>query len=474
MGGRAKSRRNCGIKTKKEGEHCFFISKIEFEGNSVISTKTLKSLVKSFEKKEMCGGEIKFLLSLISNYYIKKGYITSQVFVKEQDITTQTLMLTIIEGRVEDITFGSNTQGDKITLFFVSPLKKNDVVSIKKLDQITENLGYLSNYNYKTEVEAGSGYGLSILKIDGTKDLPVNVELELDNQGQEETGKYRYGGKISTNNIFSLAENISIKGVSGFNPEKENAYSRYLRYTFQMPIGFFRFSYDGSYSVYNRIVEGVNADFSLNGGAVSNAITLNYVLFRGSGYKLAPFLTFSIAENESFINDAKITTQSRKIASYEAGFQYNLYSKFGSVFTKISILNGIRAFGSLKDKDVMNMYDPHAQFNAYKFFFYYGKSILPRLTFSSSLDFQYSDVALLSQFQFSAGGSSTVRGFESYGIGGSSGFYSQNNLEFQVIKPISVGVFLTTRKLFHLFSALKGKKFTLQDYLLNFNPNIFL
>jgi hemolysin activation/secretion protein len=72
------------------------------------------------------------LVNIISDWYISRGYITSRVFLTEQDLRSGVLHLTILEGKLEKITMEGAAKRE-LTMAF--PWLEGHIFNLRDIEQ---------------------------------------------------------------------------------------------------------------------------------------------------------------------------------------------------------------------------------------------------------------------------------------------------------------------------------------------------
>ncbi|QED23054.1 ShlB family large exoprotein secretion/activation protein [Candidatus Deianiraea vastatrix] len=425
----------------KSPENCFTIHEIKLEDNTVFSKRDISKTSSRYLNTCITPEKIAEVITAFSNLYKDKGYITTQVYVKEQNLKSGVLTLNVIEGKVEDVKFGNNATADKVTGYFITPLSKDDVLNVKAIDQTTENLSYIPSYQYKTNVEAGSKAGLSKINISGTKSFPASVYAETDTIGQQYTGHNRYTLGSRIDNPLKLGDSLNLKYVSTFNDASDGKYSRSFIGSWSMPVKWARIGVNSAYSKYLSTIQGQLQSFQSSGTVTSNSFFANGVVFRNKSVKTTLVSTLNLLSTKNYINDALSNTQSRSLANMEVGIMNNLYTPYGGFFHKLTYIRGLNSFGSISDTPTSTY---HAQFDAIRFYHLYSiktdkifNGKLP-FTFQNTIDAQYAWQDVYSQNQFVLGGFYSVRGFRDVNIYSSSGILTRNDIDFALmdyIKP---------------------------------------
>lgn len=425
----------------KSTDNCFTIHEIKLEDNTVLSKEDITKTSSKHLNTCITTANINEIITAFSNLYKNKGYITTQVYIKEQNLKSSVLTLNVIEGKVEDVKFGNNTTADKITGYFITPISKEGILNSAAIDQTTENLNYIPSYNYKTNIQAGSKPGLSKINISGAKSFPISPYIETDTIGQEYTGHNRYTIGSRIDNPLKLGDSLNLKHTSTYNNAIDGKYSRSFIGSWSMPVKWARVGINSSYSTYLSTIQGQLQSFQSSGKMTSNSLFVNGVVFRNKSVKTTLVSTLNLLDSKNYINDALSNTQSRNLTNMEIGVMNNLYTSYGGFFHKLTYIRGLKAFGAISDTPTSTY---HAQFDAIRFYHFYNiktdkifNGKLP-FTFQNTIDAQYAWQDVYSQNQFVLGGFYSVRGFRDVNIYGSSGIVTRNDIDFALmdyIKP---------------------------------------
>jgi len=85
------------------------VRKFEFIGNTVISSEELSTVLQEFNNKIIDAEQLQKIRQLITQYYIKKGYINSGATIPDQKIDNGIIHFKIIEGRLSKINVSGNS-----------------------------------------------------------------------------------------------------------------------------------------------------------------------------------------------------------------------------------------------------------------------------------------------------------------------------------------------------------------------------
>ena len=127
----------------------FLINEIDIEDkDKLLSKKEKKNILKKYEYLEMGSSDIQNILVEITNKLVSKGYITSIATVSDKnDLTTGTLNLKVVAGKIEDVRINSGNGLDKYKEFFMFPKNRGKVLNIRDLDTATDNFNSIGANN---------------------------------------------------------------------------------------------------------------------------------------------------------------------------------------------------------------------------------------------------------------------------------------------------------------------------------------
>jgi len=180
---------------EKEGEpgkpskQCFEINKIILEDAHSLSAEEKQKLIKPFLGQCIGMTEIKELLRTITNYYIDKGYVTTRVYIHQQELDDGVLKLLVIEGISESI--NQESEDAKINIATAFPGLKGKVYNIRDFEQGLDQINRLQSNNASLDLQPGSAPGKTRVVIRNTPTFPLSGPLVADNYGSESTGENR-------------------------------------------------------------------------------------------------------------------------------------------------------------------------------------------------------------------------------------------------------------------------------------------
>jgi hemolysin activation/secretion protein len=85
------------------GGPCFSIEQLTVEGVSILTPQEVAAITSNYVPKCMQGADIQAVMREIDAAYAERGYITSKTYIPPQNLQEGRLLLSVVEGTVEDI-----------------------------------------------------------------------------------------------------------------------------------------------------------------------------------------------------------------------------------------------------------------------------------------------------------------------------------------------------------------------------------
>ncbi len=411
------------------GKTCLEIDVINFYGAESVNIKQIKQAAKQLTCISQAAlQDIQKQLQMI---YVQKGYLTARVYFDLKDLDKKQIGIVIEEGflqniimlnaetKEEDTSLSARLQ--KATAF---PFTQGHVLNLKDIEQGVEQMNKLSSNNVTMQIRPGNSEGASIIVLDNQK-LPKNTfGLNYDNNGTESTGKNRATLSFSRDNLLSLNDNFYFSANSTIGEGGSSKYSRGASGSITVPFGYWTFTDSVNYSRYLNTTKGITTDIESSGTYINNLISAEYLFARGENYKTSLGAELSVKQSKNYIEDVYIDVSSRTLSALSVYLSGTYFGKMGSLFSKLSINQGLPAFGAKKDDSGTDA--PKAQFTILSLYLNYSKELSP-FTYLLTADGQYSFDYLFASEQMMIGGG-VLRGFRENNAYGEHGFTVKQEL----------------------------------------------
>ncbi|SHJ59896.1 ShlB/FhaC/HecB family hemolysin secretion/activation protein [Halodesulfovibrio aestuarii] len=412
---------------------CVSIKTISLTGCTLLDEDEYSEIIARYSSKCLRLADIKELIRELTNLYIAKGYITSRIFVPQQDMGSGVLKLVVVEGEVTSFKFNPPAENGERQLYCAFPDLNGRKLNIRDIEQGLDQLNKLPSNNAKIRLEPGEKVGTTCVVIDNQPTRTWRPAFGVDNSGQELTGTTQFLSSFEKDNLFDLNDLLSIS-FSGdaenlFNYEGLRSYSLQSFYT----MGYGYWSFSGTFGVfkYNSLIGDGNMQLRNTGETLTGGASLERVVYRSANSKFTLGTSFLSRCIRTYLDDTKLLASS---------YQLTDLSMYGSgvvrvLGTAISIrgeyTKGLPIFGVQPTDSEFSLASPQTTFDkatlnlsVMRPFTIYSNQFV----FSSIFSTQWSPDTLYSAEQFSIGSRYTVRGFHEDNIYGSTGGYVRNDL----------------------------------------------
>lgn len=226
--------------TPLQDETCFPVDYIKLVDITALSKKTQSQLTAPYLARCLTFSDIQKVAKHITNYYIEQGYITSQVLIPAQDLSSRELILQVIEGHIETIEIENSP---KRLVHQIFPHQQGKILNLRHIEQGLEQLNRLSSAKYTIDIQPGSknGYSRVIIHQQGKK-WPITSQLNLDNTGMKAKGKQLITGSLTVDSPLRFGEQWSVSG----NTDMDGSASHHCRYivaNLNVPYGYWSYRY---------------------------------------------------------------------------------------------------------------------------------------------------------------------------------------------------------------------------------------
>jgi len=410
-------------------ERCFAIDDIEISGASLLSEADRAAILAPFADSCLGVSQFNALLKAITNPYIDRGYVTTRAYLPQQDLSARTLKITVVEGRLEGLDSSALASDRELAMSF--PGKTGEMLDLRELEQLVENLNRLPSRFAKLELVPGEQVGGSRVQLQGERSKPWRASLSRHNDGQLSTGEQQWGVGLDWDSPLGLADQLSLRASrDAVSDSYRHSHSQSLYYS--LPYGWWTFSYNYGQSYYRNKTDFNGFLAETDGDYQSHNLLAERVLHRDSVSKTAFSTGLSHVRTNNFIEDNRIGISSNRLSEWQLGFNHG--RRVGSAFVNADIgwQRGIGAFDAQGNGHPRGQ-DPVARYNKYTLTLSYLQPFSlggERFSFESLATGQKSEDQLFSPARISVGGLNSVRAYKDQSLSGNSGGYWRNQLRW--------------------------------------------
>jgi len=412
------------------GHKCHDIGKIVISGAPHLPRMVRQDIIDRYAGGCLGVSEIEQILAEITKEYISRGYVTTRAYLPQQDLSSGTLQILVIEGSIGKIDLQDGGH-DSIRLGGVFPAE-GDLLNLRDLEQGIDQANKLSSNNAQLDIQPGSKPGSSDVVIRNTPGNPLHASFSADNQGSESTGQNQLGVTLSGDRLLGLNEFMLYTHRQAQPNDADRKFSNSDSFTFVVPIGYTTLSLSGSRSRYvSTIAAPSGLDLQFKGYSASDSYRLDRMMYRDQTTRLSMSGTLTMKDTKNYLAGEYLGVSSRPLTVFDLGTNLSTAFLGGALGIDLGYSRGLDFGGALKDPDNLPDLAPRAQFEKYTLGFNYNRPFRIGATdyaFSSQFVGQRAVDTLYGSEQILIGGIYSVRGFVNNVLSGDHGYYMRNEL----------------------------------------------
>lgn len=423
----------------------FYIKQIQLDGVPK-ELSFLSKIARKHEQKHVTVSDITNIRNAFQHKLLDKGYVTSQVYIPEQNLNAGTLQFMVMPGRVEDIRYSaSSAHGPWRTAF---PVRPGDILNIRDVEQGLEQMKRVSSQSVTMKLLPGTSVGTSIIELSIKQDKPVHGSISFDNSGLESTGVYQGSFTSSFDQVFRANDTFTMSLSGDLSGSGSIKGTRAASLNYVIPHGKDTFSLSFSKSRYHQTIQSNPYDFTYSGKSTTMKAKWNHVWSRTQREKRAFDISISTRHNHRFINDMEIPVQALRTTSMEFGVSNRKYIGNATLYSRLGFQWGIGALGAQPEhKASVAMGGPTSRYHMWLVDVDYRKPFIMGhrpASFTSSFHGQWvqGGKRLYSVDTINIGNRYSIYGFDGeYTLMGDSGWYVRNEVS-SVIPRLNTEVYL--------------------------------
>ncbi|WP_258234602.1 ShlB/FhaC/HecB family hemolysin secretion/activation protein [Cupriavidus pinatubonensis] len=354
-------------------------------------------------------------LQAIRDYFatrlVNEGFVTTRVLIPGQNLSTGTLRLQVVAGRIEHVK-SDDTIGRWRTAL---PTGAGGLVNQRDLDQGMENIRRLQGQADATiDLVPGDEPGEADLVVKPGTGKRWHGLITADNACLQNTGKYQMGGTLTVDSPLFLYDSLTISGNTNANVGNGAAGTRSSAINYSVPFGYWNAFFNANQSRYKQTVAGFEDDIVYGGRSAQVEAGVGYVPFRNASGKTSVYGKVFRKSASSSINGLDLSVQHRDFVGFEVGASHRQY--FGnSVFDigaawRQSLPDHSKAPGFVLGQPDWDGKSEILQGNLGLMVPFQVSG--QRLRYQGSVRLQYSPTRILPSDYFAIGSRYSVRGFD--------------------------------------------------------------
>lgn len=193
----------------------FHLSDVQFFGNTIIPAAELKPIVQTLINHDITLADVQKTAEQVEQYYRKKGFVACYVYIPEQKIHDGILTINIVEGKLGKMNFSGNhwTSGKLLRRMFRT--KDNEILTYDALRRDIIRINKHQDIQAKMILKPGEAPGTTDAQVQVKDSKPVHLSADLNNLGERNTGKYRWGTTLVDTNLLGDLDQLLLRYEAG-------------------------------------------------------------------------------------------------------------------------------------------------------------------------------------------------------------------------------------------------------------------
>ena len=432
------------IESSNLNSNKFLIKSVNIKDNDrLLSQREKNKIIGKYVFLELSSNDIRNLLTDLTNKLISKGYTTSVVnFDRNNDLTTGTLNLEIVAGRIEDIRINSGNGLDKYKEFFMFSKNKGKIFNIRDIDTATDNFNSINANNMTMEVLPGRKENYSRIEVKNRLKNKYTVGILANNYGDsKQNGIWRRGINLNIDSPLGIGDNFYFTymtvpkkdpnrswkktveqlqpgeilpiGPTGYDPLKGDTlpYKRRLdmfNFGYTMKFRTYTLKLNSSKSIQESSFYSANTVYDMYSNSHTLSADLEKILFRNQKSKVSLDLGIKKKHNQSYLEKSVLSDRKLAVGTLSLNATTSL---FGGIFgSSFGYERGLKIFHAERDSGKIDT-TPKAQFHKYSMNLSYYKPITNKLVYRANVNGSYSNDVLYGSERQTIGGVGSVGGY---------------------------------------------------------------
>jgi hemolysin activation/secretion protein len=261
---------------------------------------------------------IELVLKRAQESVVQRGYVTTRVLAQKQDISSGTLSLTVIPGRVRDIR--KDAAAPKVSLTNSVPTQRGEVLNLRDVEQALENFKRVPTVEADIQIEPAQDAAAadqSDLVISYQQRAPARVSITADDSGSKGTGKYQGSATLSLDNPLGLSDLFYLSWNHDLGGGDDGARgTRGYTTHYSLPLDYWLLGATYSNGRYHQSVAGLNQDYVYSGTSENLELKASKLIYRDAVRKTTLALSGWQRRSNNFIDDTEVLVQRRVVGGW--------------------------------------------------------------------------------------------------------------------------------------------------------------
>lgn len=412
-------------------QRCVALNRIDLDENKILTKNLQHKLFQQYIGECIDGEMLKAIIANISNFYIKRGNITTKPYLKQQSISDGQIDISVLTGiiaKIVDVKTDSTNTRIKSAFAF----QKGAILNLRDLETALEMMNRPPSSEATFEIRPGDKNGESIVEIKNTATYPFRLEIGANGREKLNDNKLQLTADFAADNLFNINDILTLKH-NGSRVQKEYQSNNGGELNFSFPIANYLIEFVRSETSYRQGVYGLNDTYLSKGDNEGSRLRVSKILMRDQNNKFNVALSVYHKNTKSYFSNQLIDVSSYKTTLAQVDLTHTYLQSWGQLTTTYSYYQGTDWFGARTDDYVSA--EASAPNQAKLQFIKHSSDInlryYPKVRgyqVTSNLHLQRTNDTLYDNDKLTVGSDYTVRGYLNTNLYGNNALYLKNDV----------------------------------------------
>lgn len=192
----------------------FLLRRVILTPSELLSSQELAAISAKYEGHQISIADLNRLVEDINQLYKSKGDVTARAMLPAQQIRNGEVQITLIEGRVGNVSIANATRTRPSYILNSLRLKPGQLIHVDNLQQNLNFLNNTSDLKVKAVMQPGAEFGTSDLQLQVEEPRNQSTMFFFDNAGRDGVGTERLGLVERYSSLLGLRDPLTV-GVYG-------------------------------------------------------------------------------------------------------------------------------------------------------------------------------------------------------------------------------------------------------------------
>ncbi len=179
----------------------FQLKAIKLTGTTILEPARFKFIWEPFIGKKVNFTDINGIVTQIKRLYVELGYLTTTVYLPQQDIKNGEVEIRVLEGKRGNLTVEGNKWHSTPSITKYMHAFRGEVLDMVELQKDVMRLNDHQDLNVSSVLAPGEDPGTIDVTLKAKDSFPYHAATTVDNQGTRLTGRYRESFVFNTSNL---------------------------------------------------------------------------------------------------------------------------------------------------------------------------------------------------------------------------------------------------------------------------------